>query len=284
MKDILLLDVTPLTLSIETLGGISTPLINRNTTIPTRESQVFSTASDSQTSVEINVLQGERPMAADNKSLGKFMLDGIPPAPRGVPQIEVTFDINANGILEVTASDKATGRKQNITITASSGLSSSEVEEMRRQAESHAEEDKKRRDLVEARNLAENAIYTSEKTLRDNAEKIPAETKAKLEAAVENVRKVKDAEEPSAITAAVDSLMREVQAVGEALYKATQEQEAQAAQATSGQKAEGRPKTTLRRMTGTPWMVISRLKHRCQRAFCGCIRILKFLHGNSTES
>jgi molecular chaperone DnaK len=239
VKDILLLDVTPLTLSIETLGGISTPLINRNTTIPTRESQVFSTASDSQTSVEINVLQGERPMAADNKSLGKFMLDGIPPAPRGVPQIEVTFDINANGILEVTASDKATGRKQNITITASSGLSSSEVEEMRRQAESHAEEDKKRRDLVEARNLAENAIYTSEKTLRDNAEKIPAETKAKLEAAVENVRKVKDAEEPSAITAAVDSLMREVQAVGEALYKATQEQEAQAAQATSGQKAEG---------------------------------------------
>lgn len=241
VKDILLLDVTPLTLSIETLGGISTPLINRNTTIPTRESQVFSTASDSQTSVEINVLQGERPMAADNKSLGKFMLDGVPPAPRGVPQIEVTFDINASGILEVTASDKATGRKQNITITASSGLSSSEVEEMRRQAESHAEEDKKRRDLVEARNMAENAIYSAEKTLRDQSEKIPAESKAKVEAGVANVKALKDAEEPAAITAAVDTLMREVQSVGEALYKTTQEQEAKAAQAASEQKAEGQP-------------------------------------------
>ena len=238
VKDILLLDVTPLTLSIETLGGISTPLINRNTTIPTRESQVFSTASDSQTSVEINVLQGERPMAANNKSLGKFMLDGIPAAPRGIPQIEVTFDINASGILEVTASDKATGRKQNITITASSGLSSSEVEEMRRQAESHAEEDKKRRDLVEARNMAENAIYSAEKTLRDQGEKIPAESKTKVDAAVANVRALKDAEEPSAITAAVDALMREVQAIGEALHKTAQEQETKAAQDAGEQKAE----------------------------------------------
>ncbi len=240
VKDILLLDVTPLTLSIETLGGISTPLINRNTTIPTRESQVFSTASDSQTSVEINVLQGERPMAADNKSLGKFMLDGIPPAPRGVPQVEVTFDINASGILEVTASDKATGRKQNITITASSGLSSSEVEEMRRQAESHAEEDKKRRDLVEARNMAENAIYSAEKTLHDQAEKIPAELKAKVEAAIADLKTVKEAGEPAPITAAVDTLMREVQAVGEALYKATQEQEAKTAQAAGEQKSESK--------------------------------------------
>ena len=231
VKDILLLDVTPLTLSIETLGGISTPLINRNTTIPTRESQVFSTASDSQTSVEINVLQGERPMAANNKSLGKFMLDGIPLAPRGIPQIEVTFDINASGILEVTASDKATGRKQNITITASSGLSSSEVEEMRRQAESHAEEDKKRRDLVEVRNMAENAIYSAEKTLRDQGEKIPAEVKTKVDAAVVNVKAVKDAEEPGAITAAVDTLMREVQAIGEALHKTAQEQSASTAEA-----------------------------------------------------
>ncbi|HPL81701.1 MAG TPA: molecular chaperone DnaK, partial [Anaerolineaceae bacterium] len=167
VKDILLLDVTPLSLSIETLGGIATPLIKRNTTIPTRESQVFSTASDSQTQVEINVLQGERPMAIDNKSLGKFTLDGIPPAPRGVPQIEVTFDINVNGILEVTAKDKATGRQQNITITASSGLSDAEVEQMRRDAEAHAEEDKKRRELIEARNTADNAIYTTEKTLKD---------------------------------------------------------------------------------------------------------------------
>jgi molecular chaperone DnaK len=236
VKDILLLDVTPLTLSIETLGGISTPLINRNTTIPTRESQVFSTASDSQTSVEINVLQGERPMAADNKSLGKFMLDGIPASPRGVPQIEVTFDINASGILEVTASDKATGRRQNITITASSGLSSSQVEEMRRQAESHAEDDKKRRDLVEARNMAENAIYSAEKTLRENAEKIPVEVRAKVETAVANVKGVKDAEEPSAITAAVDTLMREVQAVGEALYKTAEDQNAKTAETASEPK------------------------------------------------
>jgi len=235
VKDILLLDVTPLTLSIETLGGVSTPLINRNTTIPTRESQVFSTASDSQTSVEINVLQGERPMAANNKSLGKFMLDGIPPAPRGIPQIEVTFDINASGILEVTASDKATGRKQNITITASSGLSSSEVEEMRRQAESHAEEDKKRRDLVEARNMAENAIYSAEKTLRDQGEKIPAEVKTKVDAAVANVKAVKDAEEPGAITAAVDALMREVQAIGEALHKTAQEQSTSTVEAPAEQ-------------------------------------------------
>ena len=235
VKDILLLDVTPLTLSIETLGGVSTPLINRNTTIPTRESQVFSTASDSQTSVEINVLQGERPMAANNKSLGKFMLDGIPPAPRGIPQIEVTFDINASGILEVTASDKATGRKQNITITASSGLSSSEVEEMRRQAESHAEEDKKRRDLVEARNMAENAIYSAEKTLRDQGEKIPAELKTKVDAAVANVRALKDAEEPGAITAAVDTLMREVQAIGEAMYKTAQEQSTSTVEAPAEQ-------------------------------------------------
>jgi molecular chaperone DnaK len=236
VKDILLLDVTPLTLSIETLGGISTPLINRNTTIPTRESQVFSTASDSQTSVEINVLQGERPMAADNKSLGKFMLDGIPASPRGVPQIEVTFDINASGILEVTASDKATGRRQNITITASSGLSSSQVEEMRRQAESHAEDDKKRRDLVEARNMAENAIYSAEKTLRENAEKIPVDARAKVETAVANVKGVKDAEEPSAITAAVDTLMREVQTVGEALYKTAEDQNAKTAETASEPK------------------------------------------------
>jgi molecular chaperone DnaK len=236
VKDILLLDVTPLTLSIETLGGISTPLINRNTTIPTRESQVFSTASDSQTSVEINVLQGERPMAADNKSLGKFMLDGIPASPRGIPQIEVTFDINASGILEVTASDKATGRRQNITITASSGLSSSQVEEMRRQAESHAEDDKKRRDLVEARNMAENAIYSAEKTLRENAEKIPVDARAKVETAVANVKGVKDAEEPSAITAAVDTLMREVQAVGEALYKTAEDQNAKTAETASEPK------------------------------------------------
>ena len=218
VKDILLLDVTPLTLSIETLGGIATPLIKRNTTIPTRESQVFSTASDSQTQVEIHVLQGERPMAADNKSLGKFSLDGIPPAPRGVPQIEVVFDINANGILEVTAKDRATGRSQNITITASSGLSEAEVEKMRREAEVHAEEDQKRRDLIEARNTADNAVYSSEKTLRDLGEKVPADIKEKVEAAVEKVKSVRDQDDPAEINREVETLMQTLQQVGQAAY------------------------------------------------------------------
>ena len=218
VKDILLLDVTPLTLSIETLGGIATPLIKRNTTIPTRESQVFSTASDSQTQVEIHVLQGERPMAADNKSLGKFSLDGIPPAPRGVPQIEVVFDINANGILEVTAKDRATGRSQNITITASSGLSEAEVEKMRREAEVHAEEDQKRRDLIEARNTADNAVYSSEKTLRDLGEKVPAEIKSNVEAAVAKVKAARELDNPEEINREVEALMQALQQVGQAAY------------------------------------------------------------------
>ena len=224
VKDILLLDVTPLTLSIETLGGIATPLIKRNTTIPTRESQVFSTASDSQTQVEIHVLQGERPMAADNKSLGKFSLDGIPPAPRGVPQIEVVFDINANGILEVTAKDRATGRSQNITITASSGLSEAEVEKMRREAEVHAEEDQKRRDLIEARNTADNAAYTSEKTLKDLGEKVPAELKTRVEDAIAKVRAVRDQDDAEAINREVEALMQVLQEVGSAAYQQGQAQ------------------------------------------------------------
>ena len=219
VKDILLLDVTPLTLSIETLGGIATPLIKRNTTIPTRESQVFSTASDSQTQVEIHVLQGERPMAANNKSLGKFSLDGIPPAPRGIPQIEVTFDINANGILEVTAKDKATGRSQNITITASSGLSEAEVEQMRREAEAHAEEDKNRRDLIEARNTADNAIYTSEKTLKDLGEKVSTDVKSRVEAAIQKVKDVKENDDPTVINKEIESLMQVLQEVGQAAYQ-----------------------------------------------------------------
>ena len=219
VKDILLLDVTPLTLSIETLGGVATPQIERNTTIPTRKSQIFSTASDSQTQVEIHVLQGERPMALDNKSLGKFILDGIPPAPRGIPQIEVTFDIDVNGILKVTAADKASGRSQHITITASSGLAKDEVERMRKEAEAHAAEDKKRHDLIEAKNTADNSIYGAEKVLSDLGDKVPAELKAEVQAAVDEVKKLKDGEDEPAIRKAVDALSQVVQKVGAAAYR-----------------------------------------------------------------
>jgi molecular chaperone DnaK len=224
VKDILLLDVTPLTLSVETLGGVATALIERNTTIPTRKSQIFSTASDSQSQVEIHVLQGERPMAADNKSLGRFILDGIPPAPRGIPQIEVTFDIDANGILNVTAQDKATGRSQHITITASSGLSEDEVDRMRSDAESHAEEDRQRKALIEARNSADSAVYTAEKAMHDLGEKIPGDVKSRVEDEVANVRKVMDSDDPETIRQATDKLMQEVQQLGASAYQQTDTQ------------------------------------------------------------
>ncbi len=219
VKDILLLDVTPLTLSVETMGRVSTPIIERNTTIPTRKSQIFSTASDSQTQVEIHVLQGERPMAADNKSLGKFNLDGIPPAPRGIPQIEVTFDIDANGILNVTALDKATNRSQHITITASSGLSEDEVQKMKKDAEANADADKKRKDLVEVRNNADNAIYTAEKLLRENGDKIPADVKKEVEDGVASLRGVMDLEDAEKTRAAIESLNQSIQKVGASMYQ-----------------------------------------------------------------
>jgi len=219
VKDILLLDITPLTLSIETLGGVATPQIERNTTIPTRKSQIFSTASDSQTQVEIHVLQGERPMAVDNKSLGKFILDGIPPAPRGIPQIEVTFDIDANGILKVTAQDKATSRSQHINITASSGLAKEEVEKMRKEAEAHAEEDKKRRNLIDAKNTADASVYGAEKALSELGDKVPDEIKANVRVAVDEVKKVKDGEDEQAIRKAVDALSLTVQTIGVAAYQ-----------------------------------------------------------------
>ena len=219
VKDILLLDVTPLSLSIETLGGVATQQIERNTTIPTRRSQVFSTASDSQTQVEIHVLQGERPMAVDNKSLGKFILDGIPPAPRGVPQVEVTFDIDANGILKVTAKDKATGRSQHITITASSGLSEAEVEKMRKDAEAHAEEDRKRKELIEARNNADNTVYAAEKALWEFGDKVPAEIKSDVEAKAADVKKVAQGEDVATIKSATEALGEVVQKIGAAVYQ-----------------------------------------------------------------
>ena len=219
VKDILLLDVTPLTLSIETLGSIATPMIERNTTIPTRKQQIFSTASDGQNQVEIHVLQGERPMANDNKSLGKFNLDGIPPAPRGVPQIEVTFDIDANGILNVTAQDKATSRSQNITITASSGLSETEVERMRKEAEAHVEEDKHRKDTIEAHNIADNAVYTAEKSLKDFGDKVPEDLKKKIEEQVTKVRNVMNGEDVEATRREVEALNQLIQQIGAAAYQ-----------------------------------------------------------------
>ena len=219
VKDILLLDVTPLTLSVETLGGVATALIERNTTIPTRKSQVFSTASDSQSQVEIHVLQGERPLAADNKSLGKFILDGIPPAPRGIPQIEVTFDIDANGILKVTALDKATNRSQHITITASSGLNDAEIERMRKDAEAHADEDRRRKELIEARNSADNTVYSAEKVLRDLGDKVPADVKKQVEDHVARVREVMNGNDPDTIRQTTESLSQALQQVGAAAYQ-----------------------------------------------------------------
>jgi len=218
-----LLDVTPLTLGLETLGGVRTPLIDRNTTVPTSKSQIFSTAADGQTSVEIHVLQGEREMAQDNKTLGRFILDGIPSAPRGIPQVAVTFDIDANGILNVSAKDKATGKEQKITITASTSLSKDEIEKMKKEAEVHAEEDKKKKEIVGLRNTAETIIYTTEKTLKDAGDKVLAEVKQQVEEKVAALKKVKDGEDKDAIQKAVDELNETVQKVGAEMYKAAQE-------------------------------------------------------------
>jgi molecular chaperone DnaK len=219
VKDVLLLDVTPLTLSIETLGRVATPLIERNTTIPTKKSQIFSTAADGQTQVEIHVLQGERSMAADNKTLGRFILDGIPPAPRGIPQIEVTFDIDADGILHVSAQDKATGREQSITITASSGLSKEEVEQMVQQAERHRKEDQERREEVELRNNADSLIYQAEKLLREQGDKVPDDIKSEVEGTITACRSALESQDLSAIRRTVEELSESLQKVGAAMYQ-----------------------------------------------------------------
>jgi molecular chaperone DnaK len=224
VKDILLLDVTPLTLSIETLRGVATALIERNTTIPTRKTQVFSTAADNQSEVEIHVVQGERPMAADNKSLGKFRLDKIPPAPRGVPQIEVTFDIDADGILNVSAMDKTTGRSQRITITASSGLSEEEVGKMRDDAEKYAGRDAELREAAEARNNADSAIYTASKALKELGERLTSETQSKVEAKILSLQQAMDSEEVEAMRKGTTDLLELVQGLGAAAFPQTEPQ------------------------------------------------------------
>jgi len=222
VQDITLVDVIPLSLSIETMGSVATKLIEKNTHIPTKKSQTFSTAADNQTSTEIHVVQGERPMAADNKSLGKFVLDGIPPAPRGVPQVEVTFDVDSNGVLNVTAKDKSTGKEQSIKIEASSGLTEEDIEKMKSEAEEHAGEDAKKKELIEARNLAEQLVYTAEKSVKDHADDIPTETKEDIETKIKAVNEAKSGEDKAMITTKTEALSESLQKIGEIMQKAAE--------------------------------------------------------------
>ena len=241
VRDILLLDVTPLTLGIETMGNIATPMIAKNTTIPTAKTQVFSTAADNQPQVEIHILQGERPMSADNKTLGKFILDGIPPSPRGVPQIEVTFDIDANGILNVSAVDKASGKKQAITITASTGLSKEEVEKMKKEAEIHAQEDAKKKEEIEVKNSAESLIYMSEKALKDAGEKVKPEDKKLIEEKIDVLKKIKDSSDVEAIKKASQELSTEIQKIGQAMYGSTSSPQGQQAEEVKPEEKKTEP-------------------------------------------
>jgi molecular chaperone DnaK len=219
VKGILLLDVTPLTLSLETLGGVATPMIQRNTTIPTRKSQIYSTAADSQTQVELHIMQGERPMAADNTTLGKFILDGIPPSPRGVPQIEVTFDIDANGILNVSAKDKATGREQKVVITGATGLKKEEVDRLVREAEAHAAEDAARREVAEANNQADSVVFTAEKMMTEHADKLPEPAKAKTAELITAVNNARSANNTEQIKSTTEALAAHIQQLGGSMYQ-----------------------------------------------------------------
>lgn len=238
VKDILLLDVTPLTLAIETMGHIATPMIPRNTTVPASKTEVFSTAADNQSQVEIHITQGERPLSHDNKSLGRFVLDGIPPAPRGVPQVEVTFDIDSNGILKVTAKDKATEKTQHITITGAVGLSDDEIEKMKAEAEKHKEEDEKKAQLVETRNRADALVATAEKALRDGGDKVPSDVKEKVEEKVKAVKDVLDKEDKEEIEKKTNELSEVLQKIGESMYQGQQSQEEQPAEEGNGEKKE----------------------------------------------
>ncbi len=231
MKDVLLLDVIPLSLGIETLGGVATKLVERNTTIPTSKSQVFSTAADNQPSVEIHITQGERPMASDNKSLGRFILDGIPPAPRGMPQVEVTFDVDANGILSVTAKDKASGKSQSIRIEASSGLKDEDIKRMQQDAEMHAADDAKKKEMAEVKNTAEMTLYTAEKGLKDAEGKIGDDIKTAVAQKIEALKAVKDGTDADALKKATEELSNEMMKIGEAMQKAQAENPAPAEEA-----------------------------------------------------
>jgi molecular chaperone DnaK len=242
VKDLLLLDVTPLTLGLETLGSVMTPLIEKNTTIPTSKSQIFSTAADNQTSVEIHILQGERAMSADNRTLGRFMLDGIPPAPRGVPQVEVTFDIDANGILNVKAQDKATSKEQKITITSSSGLSKEEIEKMQTDAASHEEEDKKKKELIDTKNLAENLVYTAEKALKDAGDKVPAEDKKEIEAKISTLKETAKTDNLEKIKTDTETLSQVIQKIGQAMYGKQADSSQPTADSKTAEHAENKEK------------------------------------------